>query len=207
MNFFFTKKANFYKKLDDELIENARDGNCNKVRDLLCRGLLGQGPNVNARDVYGNTALMYASDNGHLDVVRLLLYHHGVEVNMKKDYSAAHCFAHNENVKPVNGIIYHHHGLNVNTKNDHGYTALICASSKGHLEVVRMLLNYNGVDVNVKDKYGRTALDVARDKEQDAIARLLEEHMAHEKHRQEEEEQKRREVAQGTKALEQMRRR
>ncbi|KAI2503226.1 hypothetical protein MHU86_11249 [Fragilaria crotonensis] len=126
---------------------------------------------------------------------------------MKKDHRAAHCFAHNENVTPVNGIIYHHHGLNVNTKNDHGYTALICASSKGHLEVVRMLLNYNGVDVNVKDKHGKTALDVARDLEHDAVARLLEEHMAHEKHRQEEEEQKRREVAQGTKALEQMRRR
>jgi hypothetical protein len=68
----------------------------------------------------------------------------------------------------------------VNANNVHGNTALTFASDKGHLEVVRALLNHDGVDVNIMDRYGKTALDVARKKNKDDIARLLEEHMERE---------------------------
>ena len=50
--------------LDEELIDNARRGNLDKVRELLQRGA-----NVNAKNVHGDTALNKASLNGHLEVI------------------------------------------------------------------------------------------------------------------------------------------
>ncbi len=49
-------------------------------------------------------------------------------------------------------------GANVNAKNERGDTALILASTRGYLEVVRALLNHDGVDVNIQGRYGDTAL-------------------------------------------------
>jgi ankyrin repeat protein len=49
-------------------------------------------------------------------------------------------------------------GANVNAKNEHGDTALILASSRGYVGVVRALLNHDGVDVNIQGCDGDTAL-------------------------------------------------
>ena len=151
--------------VDSELIKNALDGKAN----------------VNSKNEVGDTALIDASHGGHVEVVRALLNHDGVDVNVK---------------------------------NNLGWTALIIASGYGHLEVVRALLNHDGVDVNVKNKYGVTALDMARQNEKDDVACLLEEHMAQEKHREEEErkfreeeERKRQRDAEHKQAPEETRRR
>ncbi|KAI2497246.1 hypothetical protein MHU86_17253 [Fragilaria crotonensis] len=63
---------------DVALFFNAYDGNLNKVRALLL-----DGANVNAQDSYGATALYIASQNGHLEVVRELLQHDNVDVNLQ----------------------------------------------------------------------------------------------------------------------------
>lgn len=55
-----------------------------------------------------------------------------------------------------------------------GNTPLICASSAGHLGIVRMLLRNKNVDVHVKNKAGLTALDVARTP---GITKCLEEYI------------------------------
>jgi ankyrin repeat protein len=65
--------------LDSELIQNAGNGNLDMVLDLLYRGT-----NVNAKDnLLGKTALMCASENGNLEVVRALLNCEDVDVNIK----------------------------------------------------------------------------------------------------------------------------
>jgi ankyrin repeat protein len=47
----------------------------------LVARLLGEGHGVNEAGETGWTALMLASENGHVEVVRLLLARQGVEVN------------------------------------------------------------------------------------------------------------------------------
>jgi ankyrin repeat protein len=47
----------------------------------LVTRLLGEGRDVNEADETGFTALMVASHEGHVEVVRLLLARQGVEVN------------------------------------------------------------------------------------------------------------------------------
>ena len=52
-------------------------------------------------------------------------------------------------------------GANVNAKDNEGWTALIWAAIRGHIEVVEVLLKH-GADVNAKNNNGRTALFWAR---------------------------------------------
>ena len=66
--------------LDKELIQNARDGNHAKVRELLRNGA-----NVNTRDVFGDTPLLRAALDGRLQVVRELLNHKHVNVIADND--------------------------------------------------------------------------------------------------------------------------
>lgn len=51
-------------------------------------------------------------------------------------------------------------GIDINAKDGEGKSALILASSRGHLNVCRLLLE-SGADIAAVDKQGRTALDVA----------------------------------------------
>ena len=55
----------------------------------LVARLLGEGRDVNEADEFGCTALMMASEDGHVEVVRLLLARQGVEVNKSATDGAA----------------------------------------------------------------------------------------------------------------------
>jgi ankyrin repeat protein len=64
--------------VDVDLINNVSEGNLNQVRSLLRAGA-----NVNTRrDTDGVTALFIASQNGHVEVVRELLQHNRLDVNL-----------------------------------------------------------------------------------------------------------------------------
>ncbi|KAI2494865.1 serine/threonine kinase [Fragilaria crotonensis] len=141
--------------INSELIQNAKVGNLEKVRDLLRRGA-----NVNAKHwLFGNTALILASWKCHLEVVRTLLNHRGVDVNIKDNdgYTALILASGNGHLEVVRALL-NHDGVDVNIKDNDGDAALTLASGNVHLEVVRALLMHNGVDVNIKDDLGRTAL-------------------------------------------------
>ncbi len=58
------------------------------------------------------------------------------------------------------------------TKNDYGWTPLHWAASRGHKEIVELLIA-KGANVNAKNKYGTTPLDMANDRE---TADLLRKH-------------------------------
>jgi hypothetical protein len=70
-----------FSKHDQKLIHRANDGNLSEVRDLLLAGA-----NVNAgreNDGMHTAALLAASENGHVEVVRELLHHDKVDANLK----------------------------------------------------------------------------------------------------------------------------
>ena len=156
--------------LDSELIQYAKKGNLDMVLDLLHRGT-----NVNAKDnLLGKTALMCASENGNLEVVRALLDHEGVNVNVRcnSGHTAlmyASAFGH---VAVVHALL-NHDGVAVNAESNYDGTALIVASRCGRLEVVRALSLHDGVAVNVKDEHGYTALIAASEKGHLEVVRAL----------------------------------
>ncbi|KAG8715687.1 Nuclear import receptor [Ceratobasidium sp. 423] len=64
----------------------------------------------------------------------------------------------------------------VNSRDEFEYTPLHLATDRGHLEVVRLLLD-KGADVSLKDQDGDTSLEIATAAKHQAIAELLQEHL------------------------------
>ncbi len=63
-------------------------------------------------------------------------------------------------------------GADANARDEYNQTPLMCASLKGHKEIVRLLLD-RGADVNVKTRSARTALNLASDQGQREIAEMI----------------------------------
>ena len=166
-----TEANQYYSmNLDSQLIRNAIRGNLNGVHDCLRRGA-----NVNAQSKhFGYTALNYASEKGNLDVVRALLYHEGIDVNIQDDNgeTALISASLNGHLDPVRALL-NHDEIDVNIKNDDDRTALICASENGHFGVVHALLDHNGIDVSIRDIYGDTILTNASKRGRLEVVRAL----------------------------------
>ena len=123
-------------EIDDVLIINAFEGNHNVVRDLLLVGA-----NVNAkRDSDGTTALMAASCNGHVEIVKFLLQQKNVDFNaQKKNGGTALYMASLRGHLEVVSALLRHNMVDVNIKHDDGNTAHDVARVKGHGDVFRLL--------------------------------------------------------------------
>jgi len=93
---------------------------------------LNQGDNSSNwyRDSSGNTALHKASNNGYIEIVKLI----------------------------VNNIILDSKTYFINSKTNDGCTPLILTVDKNYIEIVKILIQTAGVDVNRKDNNGWTAL-------------------------------------------------
>jgi len=168
---------NSYANNDMALIKATKNCDISTVKALLANGA-----NVNAKDIDGKTALMYASagvtvvkpdynqvgggiivtlKEGCIDVVKALLAN-GANVNAKDIngwmplmIASTQTKGHSDIVKALLA-----NGANVNAKTNKGDTALMIASGTGHVDVVKALLG-NGANVNAKDIDGNTALKVA----------------------------------------------
>jgi ankyrin repeat protein len=88
----------------------------------------------------GLTALMLASERGIEEVVRLLLGHKDINVNLKdEDEQTALYWASKEGHEEVVRLLLEHKDVNVNQKNKKGKNALIVASENDHGVIVQML--------------------------------------------------------------------
>ena len=63
------KDGKEWKELNLGLIEASREGQLEKVKLLLKKGAV-----ISTRNRFGNTALHYAARNGHMNVLKVLLY-------------------------------------------------------------------------------------------------------------------------------------
>ena len=126
------------------LIRAARDGDLKDVSDLLK-----QGANINAKVDNGETALIVASTNGHIDIVSQLLLKNEVDVNARGDtdgVTSLFIASQNGHVKVVEQLLKHKK-VDVTLQDINGSTALDVARSKEHADVVRLLKEHTVLSV------------------------------------------------------------
>jgi hypothetical protein len=131
----------------------------------LCRSLVKNGANVNAKDKYGKTMLMMAAvwtpftdaeRKGQTEICRFLI-EEGADVNAKDNdgkTALLHASLFNRNV--IRLLIGK--GADINASDNEGKTVLMKATAYYRLNELCMLLMDMGADVNARDNDDRTVL-------------------------------------------------
>lgn len=159
------------------LIEAAYDGKFATISFLLSKGKT----DINAGDkLTGHTALIWAADKGHADIVRLLLAQPGIDVNVagKTGVTALMLAAKKGDLDIVRQLLAHKN-INVNHTSMHGATAMINAAGLGHKDIVLELLTVEDIklDATYTDKK-HTPLTIAKQNGHPEVLKILEEFAA-----------------------------
>jgi ankyrin repeat protein len=164
------KGANLKTK-NEFLIIATRNGH----KDILAF-LLENGIDVNQQDKYGETALMWASQKGHKEIVQMLLQHENIEINTRQDNDGrtALMWASLCDKKEIVEIFLQEKNIEINQRDKKfGETALMKASSNGHKDIVQILLQDKNIQINKQNNDGRTALMHASHKGHNEIVEML----------------------------------
>lgn len=159
--------------ITEELVKAAASGNATRCEEFLSgcnENANGQTADVNGVFA-GHTALQAGSQNGHLDVIRVLLDHNAdIEIEDKDGDRAVHHAAFGD--EPTVIELLAKAGGDLNARNKRRQTALHIAINKGHFNVVKTLLEL-GCHPSLQDSEGDTPLHDAISKEQDEMLSLL----------------------------------
>ena len=119
---------------DSNLIISAKNGDLLMVKECLANSEY-----VNAKNKYGETALIYASQNGHLEIVQCLI-ENGVNVNANKRTSncrwTALIYVSNQGFFEIVKILVKN-GADVNIRDENLRTALFWAKNDEIREFLR----------------------------------------------------------------------
>lgn len=167
---------------------NARDGLSNQTPLIAAaeagqfeaaQALLEAGAKVDAADIWGRTALIWAAGYGSrpvkpaegLAVVRLLLEHGGDASHIAEAPDTPLIAA--ARAGSASAVrLFLEYGAAVNARDVHEETALFYAAEEGRTEVVSLLLDW-GAEVNLVDCFGDTPLLNAASNEHEETLRLL----------------------------------
>lgn len=154
----------------DKLIQAARYGNTYRVWELL---YYGEDPDIiNNR---GETALIKASENGYIDIIKLLL-NRNANPNIRNIYGATALMMASINDYTDIVQLLLDQEAKPDIRNNNGDTALTLASLFGHINTVQLLLEAT-VNPNIRNDDGETALDLAESEGEYDIVRLLRSYM------------------------------
>ena len=154
----------FHKTRNQELIKAARFGAIERTKNLIKAGA-----DVNAKDNMGWTALHWAAENGHTEIVNLLLVNKApIDANYD-GVTALHWAVENGHTEIVNLLLVNR--AKVDAKYD-GVTALHIAAMNGRTKIVEALIEA-GADVNEKIRDEVTALHWAAEDGNTEIVNLL----------------------------------
>ena len=181
---FLTLCPAFASSINQKLVSAVEKGNLADVKQLIS-----DGADVNARDKYGNTPLIYAAAYGYLDLVKYLVSK-GADVNVKGNRGNTPLIfaAGNGYLEIVKFLVSK--GADVNVRGWMGQTplyyavkggyfeivkyliskgadvdaaALLCAVDEGYLPIVKYLVS-EGANVNARDHIGETPLHYVTEK-------------------------------------------
>ncbi|KAK9885306.1 hypothetical protein WA026_010800 [Henosepilachna vigintioctopunctata] len=115
--------------------------------------LLNKDLNVNWQDIFGKTALHYASERGYQDILLLLLSVETIDINIQdnKGNTPLHIATGRAQDNCVKALIYSSPHLNTNVHNNYGEIPLIIAAKEGYLSIVQILLENCGVPPSDSD--------------------------------------------------------
>ncbi|XP_070396525.1 E3 ubiquitin-protein ligase MIB1 isoform X1 [Dermacentor albipictus] len=157
--------------VNEELVKAAANGDAQKCEEIL------KHPEANVNGVFAShTALQAASQNGHVEVVKILLRHNAdVEIEDKDGDRAVHHTAFGD--EPSVMELLARAGADLNARNKRRQTPLHIAVNKGHMGVVKTLLDL-GCHPSLQDCEGDTPLHDAISKKRDDMLTLLLDHNA-----------------------------
>jgi len=120
----------------------------------------------------GDTCLMTAAWNGHLDICRLLI-DKGAQVNAKgyDGYTPLHCAVSRIQAKIVRLLC--DHGADVEACDNDGWRPLELAALNGLMSIVKELIEVRHAEVNARDFNGQSALMAAMDQREDEMVAYL----------------------------------
>lgn len=156
------------QKKGQDLIYAAKEGLGSEVQELI-----GQGVPVGFRDNSGWTALCWASSEGHVDVVTLLLDNGAseeeIELMVPGRSSPLHWAAYKGHVRVIWTLLTNSK-LSPAALDSEGNTPLHLAAAGGHMLCVKAMLA-EGVDVHLANDYGNTALQLSTSREVQELLR------------------------------------
>jgi len=141
---------------EEQMRQAALDGNRAVVKDFLEQGI-----SVDAVDVEGHTALIFAAFNGHSEIL-LDLLKAGAVVDRRDVMGRTPLMYGSTGPFPEAVKILLDKGADPNlVDSDEHFTALMHAAAEGHLEVVKVLISH-GADHSLKDIDGDDAASFAQ---------------------------------------------
>ena len=152
------------------LMYAAQCGNEKAVRLLLARGA-----KVDSRSTANVSALYMAAENGHADVMRVLLDQpEGRKAidSETRQHTPLQIAAHEGHESVVRLLL--EHGAAASTATGGGETALHLASQQGHVQCVRELLEkISDINAAIPDRNGHTPLTLAAENGHEAVVKVL----------------------------------
>ena len=150
------------------LMSAARLGNSSIIQILLKYGA-----DINKADPERITALMLASDYGHIKAAQCLLNNPAIEINKQTVWgvTALMMAAQNNNCDMIQLLIQY--GADINTAKSAGKTALMIATANGHIQAAQCLLRSTTIAINQQNYDGQTALMLAAESNNCHLIQLL----------------------------------
>jgi len=139
-----------------QLYSACKNGDIEEVQQLLQKNTPNN--NINWRDIYGATPLVIASQEGHTEIVKLLLNDPRIDVNEPTNYGqTAFWIACSKGSIETVKVLLNDPRVDVNQATYH-QTPFYMVCSNAFIEIVKLLSNVQRIDVNFPNDSGRTPL-------------------------------------------------